>query len=135
YCLPGKEALHNSSYWENKPYIGIGPSAHSFDGQNRYWNISDNKAYVEALENGEIPQEFEELSSQNKFNEYVMTSLRTSNGMRISKLEDFELEYSHIFEHINRYQSEGLVMIGEDRVKLSNKGKHFADAVAASLFV
>ena len=77
FCKPGAYSRHNSNYWKGVKYLGIGPSAHSYNGETRQWNIANNAKYIQALEKGEIPAETELLTETNRLNEYIMTSLRT----------------------------------------------------------
>ncbi|HRB85140.1 MAG TPA: radical SAM family heme chaperone HemW [Bacteroidia bacterium] len=81
YASAGHVALHNSSYWNGKPYLGLGPSAHSFNGKIRQWNVSNNTAYIKSLNEGKIPFESEVLAEVDRYNEYVMTGLRTDKGI------------------------------------------------------
>ena len=88
FCKPGKKSIHNSSYWNGVPYIGIGPSAHSFDGEKRSWNISNNNKYIEGINNGVSFSEHEILSFHQRLNEYIMTSLRTNGGLSLLHVEE-----------------------------------------------
>ena len=87
YCKEGFESEHNSNYWKNKSYIGFGPGAHSYDKKFRYWNISDNDLYIYKLKNNENVFSKEELTIQNKINEYIITRIRTSTGINLDELE------------------------------------------------
>ena len=80
FCKDEHYSKHNTSYWQNKAYLGIGPSAHSYNLTERFWNIKNNSVYIKSLESETIPAESERLSEQNKFNEYLMTGLRTKWG-------------------------------------------------------
>lgn len=86
FAKPGWRSLHNSSYWQGKKYLGLGPSAHSYNGTERRWNVSNNNIYITAVEKGELAFETEELTATQKLNEYIMTSLRTIEGMNLEKL-------------------------------------------------
>ena len=90
---PGYFSKNNSAYWQQKKYIGIGPSAHSFDGERRGWNVNNNPKYIKAIESGELPMEVEVLSKTDKYNEYVMTGLRTIWGVSLSKVDAEYGEY------------------------------------------
>ena len=83
FAKPGFRSRHNSSYWQGKKYIGFGPSAHSFDGNTRWWNIANNNIYIDSINKGVIPFEKEELTSTQKLNEYIMISLRTAEGLNL----------------------------------------------------
>lgn len=126
---------HNSSYWSGEPYLGLGPSAHSFLSGIRSWNVSNNAIYIDSLHKEKLPSESEELSEAMRFNEYVMTALRTKEG--ISKkfmLRHFEDRFVEHFENeIGKLSSEFFTAMNE-RVALNRKGKLFADRIAAELF-
>ena len=90
---PGRHSRHNSSYWNQTPYIGLGAAAHSFDGRNRQWNVADIRQYMEGMEKGEPCVEHEELTPDNHYNEIVMTALRTSVGLDLTKLAPADADY------------------------------------------
>ncbi len=137
FSLPGMRSRHNSSYWSGIPYVGIGPSAHSFDGEKRSWNIAQNAGYIQAIERGHIPSEAEQLTPDQRRNEYVMTRLRTMEGINMAFLAsswgDASLQAIHTAarEHIAR----GHVLVRDNHLLLSREGKLFADRIAADLFV
>ncbi len=137
YSLPGKYAVHNTNYWKGIPYLGIGPSAHGFDGYNRHINIANNAKYIESLNKGQLPETIEQLSSTDKFNEYVMTSLRTMWGLDLEKIStDFGRDYvEQTKKLIKPYIANGQLLVDDNTIKLTNKGKLFADGIAAELFV
>ncbi len=135
----GKEGFfsrNNTAYWQRKNYIGIGPSAHSFNGKERSWNIRNNALYVKSIVAGKRPFESEELSISDQFNEYVMTGLRTIWGISVSKIEvDFGIPYvSHIEKRISKYISEGLMFKKGHQYHLTRKGKFLGDGIASDLF-
>ena len=136
----GKEGYfseNNSNYWKGEKYIGIGPSAHSFDGQFRSWNISNNLLYLKALKNNELPSEKEKLSLTDRYNEYIMTGLRTQWGVSIPKIElDFGIEFRDYFlkqvqKHLN---NQTLETIENQHVKATLKGKFLTDGISSDLF-
>ena len=139
YARPGMHSRHNSSYWKGKPYYGFGPSAHSFNGNNRRrWNISNNALYIQSLQQEIIPFEEETLSSEQQLNEYIMTSLRTAKGLQL----DYVLEKfgnpakASILKNIDGFISDGKVLLSsQDAILLTTEGKLFADGIAAALFV
>ena len=136
FALPGKRSKHNSAYWEGKKYLGLGPSAHSYDGANRQWNIANNALYIQALKNGTIPFEQETLTAVQRLNEYIMTSLRTMEGMSlgvVTKLSDAgtAAQLKRLSERLIR---EGLMKEENDHLILTQQGKLFADGIAADLF-
>lgn len=137
FCKPGFYSRHNSSYWNQTPYLGIGPSAHSYDGDSRQFNIRNNALYVSAIKNGSIPFEREVLSRENKVNEYILTTLRTRSGCNLKLLKD-QLNEDVLLrcgERISHLQQEGLVRVEENFLRLSHRGKLFADKIAEDLMV
>ena len=135
YCLPDKMAVHNTSYWQDKPYMGIGPSAHSYNGDERIWNVSDIQEYVQEISAGRLPETRETLSPENKYNEYVMTSLRTIWGCELDRLNAFGVENFGFQERVVAYLEQGLLRQENKRIFLTEEGKLYADAVASDLFV
>lgn len=140
FSITGKRSKHNTSYWQGKQYLGIGPSAHSFikDGKKHYrsWNIANNPKYIEAIENNAEYSEIEELSSKDQFNEYVLTRLRTKEGML---KEDLALllpkEHHNSFQlEVENYIRRGILLENERQLHLSQKGKFIADKVISDLF-
>jgi len=136
YALPGKYAIHNTNYWKGIPYLGIGPSAHGFDGFNRYINIANNAKYLGLLADGKLPETVEELSKPDRFNEYIMTSLRTMWGTDIEKIKtDFGRDYeTEIRKQMKPFLENGKLTVENNIIKLSSEGKLFADGIAAELF-
>jgi len=123
---------HNSSYWKGKKYLGIGPSAHSFDGTSRQWNISNNNIYVDSIDKGIIPHEKEILTPTQQLNEYIMTSLRTIEGLALDRLEGatrYDLQAAG-----RKFIERGLMFEEKDHLKLTRQGKLLADGIAAELF-
>lgn len=135
YCRPGYEAKHNTAYWQNKPYLGFGPSAHSYNGSERQWNIGDNARYTEALLKGQTVYEKEILTPENKINEYLMTALRTKWGIQPSVISNAGFDADSIISELEKLSEEGKTEKFEDRYRLTALGKCYADAIAASLFV
>lgn len=135
FCREGYMAVHNTSYWKQQPYLGIGPSAHSFDGTSRYWNIANNNAYVKSLTKDILPREEERLDLRDHYNEYVLTGLRTKWGCQKSKIKDQFNPYFNLFTTgIVSYISKGMVTAANDSYLLTDKGKLFADRIASDLF-
>ncbi len=135
FALPGYRSRHNSSYWSGKLYLGAGPGAHSFDGQCRRWNISNNALYIKAIETGENYFEEEVLTNENRRHEYIMTALRTAEGLDLGFYTlHYGLEETNaLMERMNHYQEltrkggpERLV-VSRDRIQLTDEGKLFAD--------
>ncbi len=129
------ESRHNSSYWTGKSYLGIGPSAHSFDGKKRYWNISHNTKYVEAINSGNLPQEVEVLTKKDMFNELIMTRLRMNEGISIHQLQnDFPEYYSAFAQQIERFINENLLQENNGRISFTRKGIMLSDMIMSELF-
>jgi oxygen-independent coproporphyrinogen-3 oxidase len=132
FARPGFRSRHNSSYWKGEKYLGIGPSAHSFDGSSRQWNISNNNIYIDSVKKDIIPLEKEILTATQHLNEYIMTSLRTMEGLDLKKVEyamDQELRAV-----IRKFIERGLMTEESDHLKLTREGKLLADGIAAELF-
>ncbi len=133
----GMESKHNKSYWSGEIYHGLGPGAHSFNGENRYWNISNNQQYFKSIEQGIIPEEIETLSLENKFNELIMTSLRTREGIEMKRMEKlFSTDIISAFEkNISKWVNSGKIIKLENQYLLSKEGRFFADGIASDLFI
>ncbi len=133
---PGYFSENNTAYWLGKPYLGIGPAAHSYDGNSRKWNISNNPLYIKALENDKIPQETEDLSLSDKYNEYVMTRLRTKFGVELSEVSGKfgEAYKAHFLELVKPLQKENLIKEENGVFHITSKGKFLSDGIAADLF-
>jgi oxygen-independent coproporphyrinogen-3 oxidase len=136
YSKPNKRSRHNSSYWSGKPYVGIGPGAHSFDGENRRWNISNNSRYIKGLSSGEMVHEEEQLSHRDRLNEYVMTSLRRIEGVRYSQIQVWanDGQFAAIVDEVERYKRLGKLEVNKERFMLTTEGKLIADSIASDLF-
>ena len=136
FALPGYESKHNSAYWEGVVYLGFGPSAHSFDGVKRKWNISNNNAYIKSLSNHLLPQKEETLSKRDVLNEYIMTALRQSKGIekKILLQKGGQTCLAEISSLIKPYLKTHKVVEDEKGWRLTNDGKFFADGIAATLF-
>ena len=132
-----KYAKHNTNYWRGKHYLGIGPSAHSYNGASRSWNVANNAKYIAALQERTAYQEIEELSLQDRYNEYIMTSLRTMWGVQATQIQkQFGSEFlSHFLREIEPFISEQKITLDSDGAyKLTSQGKLFADFIASELF-
>jgi oxygen-independent coproporphyrinogen III oxidase len=136
FAKPGMRSQHNSSYWEGIPYFGFGPGAHSFDGYTRYWNMSNNARYINSINQGIIPFDKEDLTETQMLNEYIMTSLRTMEGLDLGRIvskwgpEKAEIIVRESKKHIDN----GLIRTESDHLSLTKKGKLFADGITADLF-
>jgi oxygen-independent coproporphyrinogen-3 oxidase len=132
FAKPGFLSRHNSAYWQGKKYLGIGPSAHSFDGSSRQWNVSNNTIYKESISKGIISFEKEILTPVQKMNEYIMTSLRTSEGLNLDKVE--KKEGDKLVMKVKKYLDHGLMRWENNFLILTKEGKLLADGIAADLF-
>ncbi len=135
FALQGYISRHNSSYWKQVPYIGLGPSAHSFDRRSRQWNVSDVRKYIKAISAGEIPYEREELDRITIFNEYVMTSLRTMWGIDLQHVEEFydkEL-HDYLVNLSGKYIGYGLMKREKNTLVLTDQGRMISDNIIAEL--
>lgn len=137
YCLPGYESQHNTSYWQQKKYLGVGPSAHSFDTVSRQFNINNNHIYIKSVKDGKVPFEREGLTTQNKINEYLFTSLRTKLGCSLTFLAT---QYGHDLlkandHYIDQLLKKELITLTGDTITLTQAGKLLADQIASDFFV
>jgi oxygen-independent coproporphyrinogen-3 oxidase len=135
----GKEnyfSKNNSAYWLGKKYIGIGPSAHSYDGEKRGWNIANNSLYLKAIQNDELPIETETLTISDRYNEYIMTGLRTIWGVSLERIEkEFGSEYlNYLLEQSQKFLNDDLLSIENNILKPTLKGKFLTDGIASDLF-
>lgn len=130
-------AKHNTNYWKGQPYLGIGPSAHSFNATSRSWNIANNALYMAGIQKKELPLETEILSFADRFNEYVMTSLRTMWGINLKKVEsDFGPDLlKHLLHESGDYLEQGAIeRTPENFLRLTLQGKLLADRIASDIF-
>lgn len=134
---PGFFSKNNTAYWQGKPYLGIGPSAHSFDGKRRGWNIRNNIRYMQQLGEGRLPFEYEFLSLTDRYNEYVMTGLRTIWGVSLEKVEaDFGKLYSaYLQKQSQKYVEDHLLFWDGTTLLSTKKGKFLVDGIASDLFM
>jgi len=137
FAKPGMYSRHNSNYWEGVKYLGIGPSAHSYNGESRQWNISNNMKYTEAIEMKKIPAEHEILELKDRVNEYIMTSLRTSKGMDLEKIsKNFGSDYAtEIRGGLEPLIDKNWIIDKDQVIILTREGKLFADHIASELFI
>jgi len=138
---PDYFSRHNTAYWQAKWYLGIGPSAHSFTGTERCWNVSNNSKYIEAIQENRLPSTFEKLSVADRYNEYVMTGLRTIWGISLTKVEqDFGVHFkNHLLREAEKFLAAKLLTIsnpdGKQQLLITTqKGKFLTDGIASALF-
>ena len=137
FCRPGFHSRHNSNYWRGVPYLGLGPSAHSYSGTARQHNIASNAAYLRAISEGMVPATLDQLSAEDNANEYILTSLRTSWGCDLAQLQrehGIDLQARHQ-SRLARYTAGGFLQTEGQVVRLTDKGKLLADQIATDLFV
>ncbi|MCA0152078.1 radical SAM family heme chaperone HemW [Winogradskyella vincentii] len=135
----GKEGFfskNNSAYWQGKSYLGIGPSAHSFNGIQRGWNVRNNTKYIKALERNELPIEIETLTLTDRYNEYIMTGLRTIWGVSLKKVEeDFgKLFKDYLIERADIFINQHLLYIDDEHIRVTRKGQFLSDGISSELF-
>ena len=128
---------NNSSYWLGKKYIGIGPSAHSYDGVSRSWNVSNNSLYLKSISENQLPSETEMLTKTDKFNEYIMTGLRTIWGISLERIEsEFGKMYlDYLNQQAAKYIDDHLLFVDENILRTTKSGKFLSDGIASDLFL
>lgn len=136
FCKPSFHSRHNSNYWKGIKYLGLGPSAHSYDGNTRQWNVSNNFRYIQSIAENKIPAEKETLSTKQKFNEYMMTGLRTSTGISLEKVrkEFGELYLSKLLTESKNYLDCNKIILKSNHLILTNAGKLIADRISSDFF-
>jgi len=136
FAKPGMRSRHNSSYWQGRSYLGIGPSAHSFNGSSRQWNIANNALYIKSIEKGIVPFEVEELTPTQQLNEYIMTSLRTMEGLNLNHIQQQwgDVLADQIKADALQFVNTGQMVLLSQHLILTNAGRLFADGIAAELF-
>ena len=134
---PGYFSIHNSNYWKQVNYIGLGPSAHSFNGYSRQWNIRDLKGYIKAVGSGKSYYEHEDLDLKARFNEYVMTSLRTMWGIDLEYVErTFEKEgYDYVVNLAGKFRDYGLITQDKKNLVLTSQGKLISDNIISEFML
>lgn len=137
FARPGYRSRHNSSYWHQVPYIGLGAAAHSFDLNSRQWNVADLKLYIEEINNGIIPMEREELDNDTTFNDIITTALRTSDGIDLNAMETrLGKRYRNtLISAAGKHLEQGLLEIRHDRLRLTAEGIFISDMVMSDLMI
>ena len=135
FSLPGYRSRHNSAYWQMNPYLGIGPSAHSFDGTSRQWNVSSNKKFINALNTGENFFEKEELSQNDRYNDYVMVSLRTTEGISLKYIEEnFGANFvNYCIMNAEKFIQSNKLKFDNNKIYLSYKGIQISNMIISEL--
>lgn len=135
FSKPGFESKHNSNYWKGVAYLGIGPSAHSFNGNTRRWNIANNALYMKHLEDGTSYWELEDLTKEDQFNELILTGLRTTYGVSLQKLSSIRNVDRSFLSKVSDFISAGWMMENDEHLFLTKEGRLRADYIASELFV
>ena len=135
FCLPGLHSRHNSSYWTGKKYLGCGPSAHSFDGTSRQWNVSSLEQYLKGIHTDQLDFEIEDLDLYTRYNDFVITSIRTCWGMPLSQLRTTygETLYNYCLRMAKPHIQQGVLEIEEDTLKLTSEGIFISDGIMSDL--
>ncbi len=135
FARPGHYARHNSNYWRGDAYLGVGPSAHSFDGVSRQWNVANNAQYMRALTEDTVPFEREVLTLAQRYNEYIMTAMRTIWGSEMAHIRGFGPAFANYFtQAVQPFLVQGTVEQRLDNYRLTRAGKLLADRIAVALF-
>ncbi len=137
FARSSQYSRNNTAYWQGKKYLGIGPSAHSFDGKSRSWNIRNNLKYIKSLTEGTRPFEWEVLTGDDSYNEYVMTGLRTVWGISLIKIASMfgPARRDYALDQAGKHLQGGKLLLRDDTLLLSREGKFFADGIASDLFM
>ena len=137
FCRPGMHSRHNSSYWKGAHYLGVGPSAHSFNGSSRQWNVANNAKYISGITTGTPSFEIEQLSETMRFNEYLMTGLRTQWGIDLSHIQqEFGIDLRQQEQtQLESFMQQGLLIEAENHIRLTESGLLRADRIASDLFI
>ena len=135
FCLPGLHSRHNSSYWTGKKYLGCGPSAHSFNGTSRQWNVASLNKYIQSIQQGKLDHEIEELDIYTRYNDFVITTIRTHWGMSLSHLRSTYGEnlYQYCLRMAKPHLEQGVLEIKEDTLKLTKEGIFISDGIMSDL--
>ena len=137
FSKEGYFSKNNSAYWLGKKYIGIGPSAHSYDGEKRGWNVSNNALYLKSIQENQLPLETETLTKTDRYNEYIMTGLRTIWGISLDRIEkEFGLKYlDYLKKQTQKFIDDELLFVSENILRTTKKGKFLSDGIASDLFL
>jgi oxygen-independent coproporphyrinogen-3 oxidase len=137
FSKPGQRSLHNSNYWKGIPYLGLGPSAHSFNGNSRQWNISNNQLYTKSIEQGMVPFEIENIDEVTAYNEYMMISLRLLEGVEMEQIEKrFGSAYSqHTKDVLETFLVNGKIKNTPKGFTIAKDARFLADGIASDFFI
>lgn len=135
FARPGHRSRHNTSYWEGVPYLGIGPSAHSYDGEERRWNVANNASYMKALSTGEPYWEHEQLTEADRFNEWIMTGLRLADGIDPKEVNSYGSEFQkHFMKEVEASLMAGHLEECNGRLRIKSSARFKSDGIASDLF-
>lgn len=135
FAKNGNYAVHNSAYWKNRPYLGVGPSAHSYNLQTRQSNIANNSKYISAVESGMVPCSIEELTTNDRINDYLLCGLRTIWGVDTKKVSQIAGKIPDSFwDTLNILKKQNLIAYTDDIIKITSEGRIFSDKIASDLF-
>ncbi len=137
FSKAGWHSKNNTAYWKGKSYLGIGPSGHSYDGESRSWNVANNTIYIKKIEAGILPLEREKLSTRDKYNEYVMTRLRTANGISLQEVSNkFGANYeAYLLQQATQHLISEFLQFKNERLLVTKRGKFLSDGIASDLFL
>jgi oxygen-independent coproporphyrinogen-3 oxidase len=133
FAKPGYRSHHNSSYWQDVPYIGLGAAAHSYDLKYRSYNVADIQQYIEAIEHGELPSEQEVIDEDTHYNDRITVALRTSDGLDLTTISDRHRRYC--MKEAQRFIDDGLLQLSDNRLSLTRKGLFVSDYIMSSLIM
>ncbi len=136
FCLEGRYSKHNTAYWKGNWYLGLGPAAHSFNGDSRQWNVANNAKYIQSIKEGKVPTEVEYLSEADRYNEYIMTAFRTKWGVDLSKIINWGYRvHDRFLEEVQVFLDQGLIIRKENFFYLTQEGKFLSDGIIGDLFM
>ena len=133
FAKPGYRSHHNSSYWQDVPYIGLGAAAHSYDLKYRSYNVADIQQYIETIEHGELPSEQEVIDEDTHYNDRITVALRTSDGLDLTTISDRHRRYC--MKEAQRFIDDGLLQLSDNRLSLTRKGLFVSDYIMSSLIM
>ena len=137
FGIEGHFSQHNTSYWKNRKYVGLGPAAHSYDGYDRSWNIASLIRYIKGVETGKLERQAEHLSLNEKYNEFILTGLRTMWGINLNEMKTMfnDKLYNYCMENSQRYINTGKLSIQDDTMKLTREGIFISDGIMSDLMM
>jgi oxygen-independent coproporphyrinogen-3 oxidase len=135
FGIEGYFSQHNTSYWKNRKYLGLGPAAHSYDGSNRSWNVASLYRYIKGVESEKLDRVSEHLTINEKYNEFILTGLRTMWGVSLAEMINMfgEEVYSYCIENAQQYINKDKLIIQDNTLKLTRKGIFISDGIMSDL--